>query len=314
MCRGFDLPFSASIRVLHHVLAWERGEARWNGTECRPVANAPQVTKQDKEAVLELLLQGRGMVDSRDARGRDRRAARPFASAPVRSKPRRTYEFSNLEQDAEGDRIPMYLADLRVRHPARWRRLKERLEDFGGDAGLFDEIGIKPLGDKGGAGFLVQVRKFSGPKTRILKGPQRNLIDAGYGVSQILSVVVELLRGDSPAMFLLQQPEAHLHPSAQAALGSLFCRVVSDREHQLVVETHSDYLLDRVRMLIRRRKTKLKPEDISILFFERKSSGVAIHSLRLDEQGSVRDAPEGYRRFFLEEFDRLFGIEDARDS
>ena len=314
MCRGFDLPFSASMMDLHHVLAWEQGESRWNGVECRPVANAPQVTKQDKETVLDLLWRGCGMVGGRDTRGKDRRAIRPFASAPVRSKPRRAYEFSNLEQDAEGDHIPMYLADLRVRHPARWRRLKEQLEDFGGDAGLFDEIGIKPLGDKGGVGFLVQVRKFSGPRTRILKGPQRNLIDAGYGVSQILSVVTELLRRDSSTMFLLQQPEAHLHPSAQAALGSLFCRVVSDQQHQLVVETHSDYLLDRVRTLIRHRKTKLKPEDISILFFERQSFGVAIHSLRLDEQGSVQDAPEGYRRFFMEEFDRLFGLEDVRDS
>lgn len=67
-------------------------------------------------------------------------------------------------------------------------------------------------------------------------------------------------------------------------------------------------------MLIRHRKTKLKPEDVSILFFERQRLGISIHQLRLDEQGKVQDAPEGYRRFFMEEFDRLFGLEDVRDS
>ena len=53
-------------------------------------------------------------------------------------------------------------------------------------------------------------------------------------------------------MFLLQQPEVHLHPSAQAALGTLFCQVAKP-ERQLVVETHSDHLLDRVRMDVRGR-------------------------------------------------------------
>ena len=314
MRKGFDLPFNTSVMDLHHMLAWEQGKSRRNGFEYRPVGNAPQVTRRDKEAIQEMLWRGHSMTRGRDTRGRGRRVNRPFASAPARSKPRRIYDPTNLEQDAEGDYTPMYLADIRIRYPERWNRLKKQLERFGNDAGLFDEIGIKLLGDKGGAGFLVQVRKFSGLKTRTLKGPQRNLIDVGYGISQVLSVVTELLRRDSSAMFLLQHPEAHLHPRAQAALGSLFCRVVGSKKHQLVVETHSDYLVDRVRMLIRHRKTKLKPEDVSILFFERQSSGVVIHSLRLDEQGSVQDAPEGYRRFFMEEFDRLFGVKGVRDS
>ena len=47
----------------------------------------------------------------------------------------------------------------------------------------------------------------------------RNLIDVGYGVSQALPVLTELLREDCSPVFLLQQPEVHLHPSAQAALG-----------------------------------------------------------------------------------------------
>ena len=317
--RMLDLPFDVSMRDLGYVLMWDQHERRRSKVTFQPVSGTRKVTEADKEIIGSLLVGG-GVVTGGFAFGgkgssEERRwLERPIAGAPVRSRPRRIYEPTNLEQDAEGDYIPMYLADLRVRGPDQWARLKEKLEEFGSDAGLFDEIGIKSLGDNGGTGFLVQVRKFSGPRSRVLKGPQRNLIDVGYGVSQILPVATELLRQDAPRTFLLQQPEVHLHPSAQAALGSLFGRAVGEKKHQLVVETHSDYLLDRVRMLIRRRKTRVKPEDVSILFFEREGLGVRIHSLRLDEQGGVQDAPEGYRRFFMEEFDRLFGLEDARDS
>ena len=92
----------------------------------------------------------------------------------------------------------------------------------------------------------------------------------------------------------------HLHPSAQAALGSFFCQVAKP-DRQLVVESHSDHLLDRVRMDVRDGTTDLKPDDVSILFFERKDLAVRIHSLRIDQEGNIEGAPDGYRSFFLEE-------------
>ena len=54
-------------------------------------------------------------------------------------------------------------------------------------------------------------------------------------------------------------------------------------------------------MDVRDKHGRLKPDDVSILFFERGNLDVHIHSLRLDEQGNVLGAPEGYRRFFMEE-------------
>lgn len=221
---------------------------------------------------------------------------RPYASAPVRSKPRRTYDPARPAPDPEGFYIPMHFANLSYHDQPRWQRLKRALENFGKEAGLFDEIDIRHLGKRDSEPFQVQVRK-SGRK---LKGPRRNLIDVGYGVSQVLPVITELLERDAPPMFLLQQPEVHLHPSAQAALGSLFCQVAS-AERQLIIETHSDHLLDRVRMDVRDRNTKLKPEDVSILFFERKDMDVRIHSLEFDEEGNVLGAPDSYRKFFMEE-------------
>lgn len=219
-----------------------------------------------------------------------------FASAPVRSKPHRTYDPARPSRDPEGEYIPMYLADIYFQDPEKWKMLRSALEAFGKSAGLFDEISVKPFGTTASGPFQVQIRIF-GRKTR---GPQRNLIDVGYGVSQVLPVVTELLRGDAPPMFLLQQPEVHLHPSAQAAMGSLFCQIASPRR-RLLVETHSDHMLNRIRMDVRDGKAALKPEDVSILFFERDDLDVGIHSLRLDREGNVLGAPDSYGRFFLEE-------------
>ena len=227
-----------------------------------------------------------------------------FASAPIRSKPRRTYDPSRPITDPEGEYIPSYLSMMSRREPNTWSKLKERLEKFGSESGLFDEVSIESFGRTDDAApFQIQIRKFGGK----LKGNRRNLIDVGYGVSQTLPIITELLRPDAPPMFLLQQPEVHLHPSAQAALGSLFCSIAGPDRH-LVVETHSDYIVNRVRMDVRDGKTDLKPEDISVLYFERGESDVKIHSIRMDDLGNVLDAPDSYGAFFMEETRRSIGI------
>ena len=194
---------------------------------------------------------------------------------------------------------PMYLANMLARDRKAWIKVKSRIESFGVDSGLFNEIDVRRLGKKDSEPFQIQVRKFGDR----LKGPRRNLIDVGYGVSQVLPVITELLRPDAPPMFLLQQPEVHLHPSAQAALGSLFCEVAAT-DKQLIVETHSDHLMDRIRMDVRDGATALKPDNVSILFFERDELDVRIHSLGIDEQGNVTGAPQSYRKFFMEEVRR----------
>lgn len=224
---------------------------------------------------------------------------RPFAGAPIRSKPLRTYERRRATSDAEGTNVPNFLFEALLGKDEYGLALKQVLEGFGKASGLFDEISIRALGKRGSEPFQIQIRKYSGG----LKGPHRNLIDVGYGVSQALPVITEILRPDAPSMFLLQQPEVHLHPRAQAALGSLFCQVAGP-ERQLLVETHSDHLIDRVRMDVRDGKSNLTPDDVSILYFERGELDVKIHSLGIDEQGNITNVPPGYRRFFMEEVER----------
>ena len=233
------------------------------------------------------------------------RLERPFASAPVRSRPRRTYDPSRPLADPEGENTPTYLASRYHRDSDEWQILKGRLEKFGKSSGLFDEIAVNAFGKAEGTPFQLQIRKFADKGRR--KGPPRNLIDVGYGVSQALPLLTALLRADGPELFLLQQPEVHLHPRAQAALGSLFCDIAATGR-QLIVETHSDYLVDRINMDVRDKVTQLKPEDVSILYFEPGDMSVQIHSIRMDEMGNVFGAPPSYGRFFMDEVSRSIGI------
>ena len=224
----------------------------------------------------------------------------PFAGAPVRSKVKRTYETGRPTHDPEGDSVPRYLANLSRRDKHGWDALRNRLEGFARDAGLFDGIQVAPFGGRAASPFQIEIMRRD---TKGTAGGWRNLIDMGYGVSQVLPVVTEILREDAPSLFLLQQPEVHLHPSAQAALGTLFCHAAT-QDHQLIVETHSDYLINRVRMDVRDRRVPLRSEDVSILYFERDGFGVQIHSLRIDEAGNLLDAPPSYGQFFLDEANR----------
>ncbi len=227
----------------------------------------------------------------------------PYAGAPVRSYPKRTYDPIRPSRDPEGEYIPAYLANMSRRNSEEWTILKSNLEKFGKQSGLFDEIKVNSFGDTAGSPFQLHIGKL-GKKS---VGSTRNLIDVGYGVSQVLPLITELFNPEPSPLFLLQQPEVHLHPSAQAALGTLFCST-ADPTQQLVVETHSDYIIDRVLMDVRDETTNLKAEDVSILYFEQNDLDVTIHSLQLDDRATILDPPDTYRQFFMAELRRSVGL------
>ncbi|MGH8581261.1 MAG: AAA family ATPase [Gammaproteobacteria bacterium] len=223
---------------------------------------------------------------------------RPVAMAPVRSKPLRTYNPISDIPLPEGDHVPMVLAKTFFSDKSEWGRLKAAIDDFGEDSGLFTSLEIKGLGRHESDPFQIRVR---------IEGPPSNLVDVGYGISQVLPILVDALLSKRGSMFLLQQPEVHLHPRAQAALGTFMLKLAREQSAQLIVETHSDYLLDRLRMEIRDNE-KASPGDVGILFFERNGVEVNVHSIDISENGNLNNAPESYRKFFLEEERRFLGV------
>lgn len=231
-----------------------------------------------------------------------------FSSAPVRSSPQRTYDPSRISMDPEGSDIPMYLMTIELTEKNDWDTLKEQLVDFGKRSGLFQNIQIKNLGRSLGSPFQLQFKVF---------GPTSNILDVGYGISQILPLLVQVISQsirqthqeiNKSHYILLQQPEVHLHPRAQAAFSSLLAELSSKGNCSYIVETHSDYMIDRARIEIR--KGNIRADDVSLIYFEPKRNTVNVHNITFDDMGNLNNVPKHYRDFFLLETDRLMGFEE----
>ncbi len=216
---------------------------------------------------------------------------RPLAIAPIRSRPSRTYDPLKESRSPEGDHVPMLLARLSAADQTVWTELAAELSAYGAASGLFERVVVRRLAKSGTSPFQLQVK---------LRGQQKevNLLDVGYGVSQVLPILVDALT-EKQCFFLMQQPEVHLHPRAQAELGTLVTDLVGKRRHRFIIETHSDYFLDRIRLEVKRRR--IRSDVVSILFMERVGSQVQIHRIALDSGGNITGQPDGYRQFFLEE-------------
>ena len=135
-------------------------------------------------------------------------------------------------------------------------------------------------------------------------------MNVGYGVSQVLPIVVRILTSRR-ATFLLQQPEVHLHPRGQAELASLLVGVYRAQNTSFVVETHSDHMIDRVRIEIKR--GRINPEDVSLIYLEPAGNHVKTHNIGFDARANMVGVPQHYRDFFLNEADRLLGLSRDKD-
>jgi len=219
--------------------------------------------------------------------------------APVRSKPKRTYDPVEEFVSPEGGHVPMLMMRLSRTNKQRWQRLQENLLSFGNGSGMFSDIRVRQHGKQMEDPFQLRIKAQSGASA--------NIKDVGYGVSQSLPILVDIQRGKNSA-FLLQQPEVHLHPRAQAELANMFAKSIREDGNNFLIETHSDYIVDRMRILVR--QEKILASDVSILYFESTGKSVQIHNIELDNDGNLKNPPEGYREFFLRESDRLLGFED----
>lgn len=132
-----------------------------------------------------------------------------------------------------------------------------------------------------------------------VQGQWVNLRDVGFGMSQLLPIVVESIlvpatQSQEP-LLLLEQPEIHLHPRAQADLGT-FIAEMSRKGRRYLIETHSEYLLMRLATEVRR--GKLLPDDIAIYFLSLDEKGhTQFRHIPLEKDGRLpppEEWPEGF--------------------
>jgi len=125
-----------------------------------------------------------------------------------------------------------------------------------------------------------------------------NLVDVGFGVSQLLPVLVQAFHAPANSTIIFEQPEIHLHPSVQAALADLFIEVIHAREDranrniQLIVESHSEHFLSRLQRRIA--EEALRPEEAALYFCEPGSKGAMIRRLDIDLFGNIANWPANF--------------------
>lgn len=116
----------------------------------------------------------------------------------------------------------------------------------------------------------------------------------GVGVSQILPVIVQCLVAGPGTLIVLEQPELHLHPAAQQRLAD-FLRACTDWGQRILVETHSEHFVLRLRRRIAEDESNDLGRQIVILFAERDEAGdTAYRKVELSESGGVIDWPAGF--------------------
>ena len=123
-------------------------------------------------------------------------------------------------------------------------------------------------------------------------GPESMLTDVGFGVSQVLPVLVLLYYVPEGSIVLMEQPEIHLHPSVQSGLADVMLAVATRRKVQLIVESHSEHLLRRFQR--RTAEGGIKSSDLK-LYFAQNNHGVAeLDDLELNSWGEIENWPDHF--------------------
>jgi predicted ATPase len=123
-------------------------------------------------------------------------------------------------------------------------------------------------------------------------------IHVGFGLTQVLPIIVAALSASEGDILLIENPEVHLHPAGQALMGQ-FLADVSRAGVQVIAETHSDHVLNGIRRAVKAKR--LKPEQVAIHFFRSRTSDAAqVVSPLLDIHGNIDSWPDG----FFDQFDK----------
>jgi AAA ATPase domain/Protein of unknown function (DUF3696) len=138
-----------------------------------------------------------------------------------------------------------------------------------------------------------------------------NIADAGFGASQVLPLIIQAAVAPHDSLTIAEQPEIHLNPRLQCVLADLFADMATSG-HRIIVETHSEHLIVRLRRLIA--EGKIAPDLVGLYFVEKKEGVSGIREIPIDKNGSIeRDLwPDGFFEDSLREALALVTAQSSR--
>jgi predicted ATPase len=234
---------------------------------------------------------------------------RVFYLGPLREYPKREYVWTRSRPSDVGPRgeraIEAILAaterdEKRNLAPkTKLRPFQEMIAYWLREMGLVESFEVEEI--KAGSG-LYQA------KVRVRKGASEVLLtEVGFGVSQVLPVLTLLYYVDEGSTVILEQPEIHLHPLAQAGLADAIISVSMRRRIQIIVESHSENFLLRLQRRIAERV--IDPGDVKLYFCQAEEGAPQLTPLRIDILGNIENWP---KNFFGDAFGEVASAEVAR--
>jgi len=216
---------------------------------------------------------------------------------PLREEPRAAYEFPRSGDASEvgirgeftaaaldqhkGRRLSTYVAP--DGKPGQWKRLLDGTNEWLVHFGLAQSVDTR---ESGKFGYQWAVQSL---------GLERDLdlTNVGVGVSQVLPIIVMALLADEGSVLVFEQPEIHLHPKVQALLADFFIAVATMGK-QCIVETHSEYLVNRLRLRVAEADGRELLDRIGLYFVERPGAESRFTLVGMNEYGAIPDWPADF--------------------
>ncbi len=231
-----------------------------------------------------------------------------FYLGPLREHPQREYRWSGASPADVGPRGERSV-DAILAATGRNERMnlapgknkmsfQEMIAHWLREMRLIKSFGIEEIAP-GSSLYQARVQKDNG-------GPETMLTDVGFGVSQVLPVIVLLYYVPEGSIVLLEQPEIHLHPSVQSGLADVMLAVAKRRRVQIIVESHSEHLLRRFQR--RAAEGEVPSSDLMLYFVSNNDGEAKLEGLKLSEWGEIENWPD---HFFGDEMGEIAAIGKA---
>lgn len=226
---------------------------------------------------------------------------------PLREDPQRQYIFSGGAPSDVGKRGQLAVDALvaaqnsqlkssrgwqsgRVRRRRPAIPLEQLVAEWLRELGLIAAFEVQPLDDRKTV-YRVLVRRHPSSVPVLLT-------DVGFGVSQVLPVLVLLAYANEGDTVVLEQPEIHLHPAVQAGLADVIMEAALARGVQVILESHSEHFLARLQRRLAEstldRGLKITPEDVALYFCHQEGGESRARELQVDLFGNIENWPTDF--------------------
>ncbi len=227
---------------------------------------------------------------------------------PTRVHPQRHYHWERThpkEIDMWGNKAVDALLSARVRqlttaHNGKSVPIEERISKWLQNLELAYSFSLVPKGSLDDTNYEIRIRKTQ-------NSAEVTLADMGHGIADLFPLLVHCCYVPEGSTLILEQPGIHLHPKAQANLADLLIEAITERNLQILIESHSEHLLNRLQRRIAEEKISV---DKIALYFCRNEEGISkIDRLKMDEFGNITNWPP---KFFGDEMGDLLAMTKAQ--